>query len=151
MVSTCALQVLSSKTRQTTPVPAPESRASMCTSVECAGNRQCPGTSGTSENSRSGGSSVKLQDQNDLRTHLRCLASLFLRSSPRLYLMILVPSTSGQECKAAGTRMEWDALWVYTPAPPAEAQMLRLEFSVGGELTGEYCEFSLSNPISADG
>lgn len=53
--------------------------------------------------------------------------------------------------KAAGTRMEWDAIWVYTPAPPAEAQMLRLEFSVGGELTGEYCEFSLSNPISADG
>lgn len=54
-------------------------------------------------------------------------------------------------CQAAGGGTEWDALWVYTPAPPAEAQTLRLEFSVGGELTGEYCEFSPSNPISADG
>ncbi|MCC9196421.1 hypothetical protein QNO08_10635 [Arthrobacter sp. zg-Y820] len=53
--------------------------------------------------------------------------------------------------QTAGSGMEWDALWVYTPAPPAEARTLRLEFSVGGELTGKYCEFSLSNPISADG
>ena len=50
----------------------------------------------------------------------------------------------------AGGGTEWDARWVYTPVPPAEARTLRLEFSVDGEPTGKYCELSLSEPDSTD-
>jgi hypothetical protein len=53
--------------------------------------------------------------------------------------------------QVAGGGREWDARWVYTPVPPAEARTLRLEFSVDEEVTGKYCELSLSEPDSADG
>jgi hypothetical protein len=52
--------------------------------------------------------------------------------------------------QAAGGGTEWEARWVYTPAPPAEARALRLEFSVDGEPIGKYCELSLSKPTSTD-
>jgi hypothetical protein len=46
--------------------------------------------------------------------------------------------------QAAGSGTDWDARWIYTPAPPAEARTLRFEFSVDGEPTGKYCELNLT-------
>lgn len=46
----------------------------------------------------------------------------------------------------AGDRTEWEARWIYTPTPPAGARTLRLEFSVDGTATGDYCELSHSKP-----
>jgi hypothetical protein len=46
--------------------------------------------------------------------------------------------------QAAGSGTEWDARWIYTPAPPAKARALRFEFSVDGEPTGKYCELNLT-------
>ncbi len=45
--------------------------------------------------------------------------------------------------KAAGDGTEWDAVWVYVPAPPRSAQTVRLEFRVDGEPTGRYCELTM--------
>lgn len=45
--------------------------------------------------------------------------------------------------KVAGSGTEWDALWVYAPAPPPNAQTLRIEFDVGGQSTGEHCALTL--------
>lgn len=35
--------------------------------------------------------------------------------------------------KVAGFNTEWDATWVYTPAPPPKARTLRFEFSIEGK------------------
>ncbi|GAB3555872.1 hypothetical protein GCM10027404_33320 [Arthrobacter tumbae] len=48
--------------------------------------------------------------------------------------------TGGQ---VAGDGTEWDATWVFTPAPPSEARRLRFEFSVDGVPTGKSCELDL--------
>ncbi|TDK27973.1 hypothetical protein E2F48_02380 [Arthrobacter crusticola] len=45
--------------------------------------------------------------------------------------------------KVAGDSTEWDAMWVFVPAPPRSAQTLRLEFRVDGEPTGRYCELTM--------
>lgn len=48
--------------------------------------------------------------------------------------------------RVAGFDTEWDATWVYTPAPPPKARTLRFEFSIDGESTGQYCELDLHEP-----
>lgn len=45
--------------------------------------------------------------------------------------------------KMAGSGTEWDALWIYTPAPPPNAQKLRIEFDVDGQTTGKHCTLTL--------
>jgi len=45
--------------------------------------------------------------------------------------------------KMAGSGTEWDALWIYTPAPPPNAQTLQIEFVVVGQTTGKHCILSL--------
>jgi hypothetical protein len=45
--------------------------------------------------------------------------------------------------QVAGDGTEWQALWVYVPAPPDDAQALRLTFDVDGKKTGMHCELSL--------
>lgn len=49
---------------------------------------------------------------------------------------------SGGQVAGGGT--EWEAHWIFTPAPPAEARTLRFEFSIDGQPTGRYCELKLS-------
>lgn len=48
--------------------------------------------------------------------------------------------TGGQ---VAGDGTEWDATWIFTPAPPSEARRLRFEFSVDEAATGKSCELDL--------
>ncbi|MEC5201081.1 hypothetical protein RCH21_003337 [Arthrobacter sp. PL16] len=45
--------------------------------------------------------------------------------------------------QVAGDGTEWQALWVYIPAPPDNAQTLRLRFEVDDKQTGKHCELSL--------
>ncbi|MFS0717972.1 hypothetical protein ABC337_09515 [Arthrobacter sp. 1P04PC] len=54
---------------------------------------------------------------------------------------------SGGQVAGGGT--EWEAHWIYTPAPPAEARTLRFEFSIDGQPTGRYCELKLSESDAA--
>jgi hypothetical protein len=45
--------------------------------------------------------------------------------------------------QVAGDGTEWDASWVYAPAPPPAAQILRLRFMLDSDLTGKECEVRL--------
>lgn len=46
--------------------------------------------------------------------------------------------------KVAGNGTEWDALWIYAPAPPPNARTLRIEFDVSGRSTGKHCVLTLN-------
>lgn len=51
--------------------------------------------------------------------------------------------------QVAGRGTEWEAHWIYTPAPPAEARTLRFEFSIDGQPPGRFCELKLSESDAA--
>lgn len=45
--------------------------------------------------------------------------------------------------RTGGTGTEWDATWIYYPAPPSEAGTLTLEFTISGIPTGHSCVIEL--------
>lgn len=45
--------------------------------------------------------------------------------------------------RTGGTGTDWDATWIYYPAPPAEAESLTLEFTISGIPTGHSCVIEL--------
>lgn len=48
--------------------------------------------------------------------------------------------------RVAGTGTDWDASWVYSPAPPAAARRLVLAFTINGTSTGHTCVLDLQAP-----
>lgn len=45
--------------------------------------------------------------------------------------------------RVAGTGTDWDATWIYSPAPPEQAKQLVLEFTDSGTPTGHRCVIDL--------
>ncbi|WP_349931509.1 hypothetical protein ABNP34_05760 [Glutamicibacter mishrai] len=45
--------------------------------------------------------------------------------------------------QTGGTGTEWDATWIYYPAPPSEAGTLTLEFTISGIPTAHSCVIEL--------
>lgn len=45
--------------------------------------------------------------------------------------------------RVAGTGTDWDASWIYSPAPPEQAKQLVLEFTASGTPTGHRCVIDL--------
>ncbi|QIV88173.1 hypothetical protein [Glutamicibacter mishrai] len=45
--------------------------------------------------------------------------------------------------RTGGTGTEWDATWIYYPAPPSEAGTLTLEFTISGIPTAHSCVIEL--------
>ncbi|GAA1621798.1 hypothetical protein [Georgenia ruanii] len=45
--------------------------------------------------------------------------------------------------RVAGDGTEWDAAWIYAPAPPDTAGRLTLQFTLDGAPTGKECEIRL--------
>ncbi|MGH3652535.1 hypothetical protein [Glutamicibacter sp.] len=48
--------------------------------------------------------------------------------------------------RVGGTGTEWDATWIYHPAPPRQARQLVLAFTIDGTLTGQSCVIDLQAP-----
>src|SRR5690606_36764671 len=48
--------------------------------------------------------------------------------------------------RGAGTCTDWDATWIYSPAPPEQAKELVLKFTNSGTPTGHCCVIHLATP-----
>ncbi|MGO2779233.1 hypothetical protein [Glutamicibacter arilaitensis] len=50
--------------------------------------------------------------------------------------------------RIGGTGTDWDATWIYYPAPPPDTQQLILEFTISGVPTDQYCIIEWQAPAN---